>query len=169
MNLSIIAGLFLAIIVTLVLAVLMARSWAFQLKDVTTNGATDKLLEDGRATLIAEAAFTGSRYLLAAKGTASGSIILCTATLIPLGSCSDEPAIGDYGTVDLFGAGRGTKFVIASKAIAENTNVYATAGGKVTDAVVSNAYWVGKTAPYCSAAADGDKVAIIPRFPTINP
>lgn len=165
---TLIAGGLLALLLVLPVLAVMAREWSLKFKGVATNGATDKLLENGKASLIAEAAFT-SRYLLAAKGTASGSIILCTASLIPLGPCEDEPAIGDYATVGLLGATTGTCFVVASKAIAENTNVYATAAGKVTDAVVSGAYWVGKTAPGCSAAADGDKVAIIPRFPRINP
>ncbi len=168
MKFEIIAGLILASLLVLALVAVMAKAWAFRLKDVAWNGATDKVLEDGRATLTAEAAFS-TRYLLAAKGTASGSIILCTASLVPLGPCIDEPASGDTATVQLLGAVGGTIKVIASKAIAENTNVYATAGGKVTDAVVTGAYWVGKTAPFCSAAADGDQVAIIPRFPTVNP
>lgn len=168
MKMQLLAGVILAILLVLPVLAVMAREWSVKLKGVATNGATDKLLENGKATLITEAAF-GTRYLLGAKGAASGSAILCTATLIPLGPCLDEPASGDYAAFALLGATPGTCFVVASKAIAENTNVYATAGGKVTDAVVANAYWVGKTAPYCSAAADGEKVAIIPRFPTINP
>jgi hypothetical protein len=123
---------------------------------------------EGVETVTLEAAVS-TRYLLLAKGTASQSAILCTATLIPLGPARDTGAIGDRIAVGLLGAVKGTQTVIASKAIAENTNVYATAGGKVTDAVVSNAYWVGKTAPGQSAGADGDAVAIIPRFPRINP
>jgi hypothetical protein len=59
--------------------------------------------------------------------------------------------------------------MVASKAIAENANVYATAGGKVTDAVVVGAYWVGKTAPGSFASTDGDLIEVIPRFPRINP
>jgi hypothetical protein len=168
MKLQLIAGLILAFLLVLPVLAVMARAWSVKFKNVATNGATDKLLEDGKVSLITEAAFA-TRYLLGAKGTASGSAILCTAALIPLGPCVDEPANGDYATFLLLGAARGTVFMIASKAIAENTNVYATAGGKITDAVVTGAYWVGKTAPYCSAAADGEKVAVIPRFPTVNP
>lgn len=122
----------------------------------------------GVETVTLEAA-VGTKYLLLAKGTASQSAILCTATLIPLGPARDEGAIGDRVAVGLLGAVQGTQTMIASKAIAENTNVYATAGGKVTDAVVSNAYWVGKTAPGSSAGADGDPISVIPRFPRINP
>jgi|GEM_PF-5758387 len=168
MKLQLIAGVILALLLVLPVLAVMAREWSLKLKGVATNSATDKLLEDGKVTLITEAAFA-TRYLLGAKGTASGSAILCTASLIPLGPCADEPASGDYAAFHLLGAIRGTVKMIASKAIAENTNVYATAGGKITDAVVSGAFWVGKTAPYCSAAADGEQVAVIPRFPTVNP
>jgi hypothetical protein len=122
----------------------------------------------GVTTVTLEAAVT-VRHLLLAKGTASGSAILCTAALAPLGPTGDEGAIADKVSVSLLGAVPGTVTVIASKAIAENTNVYATAGGKVTDAVVSGAYWVGKTAPGSLAAADLDPIEIIPRFPRVNP
>lgn len=168
MKMQLTIGLIIALFVLLPLVPVMARRLRLSRKCVALNAATDKTLENGMATLVAEAAFN-TRYLLAAKGAASGSIILCTATLIPLGPVQDEPQIGDPAAVALLGAVRGTIKVIASKAIAENTNVYATAGGKVTDAVVAGAYWVGKTAPGSIAAVDGDPIAIIPRFPTVNP
>lgn len=168
MKFEIIAGLILATLLVLALVAVVAKAWAYRLKDVAINGATDKVLANGLVTLTTEAAFS-TRYLLAAKGTASGSAILCTASLAPLGICIDEPASGETATFQLLGATPGTVKMIASKAIAENVNVYATAGGKITDAVVTGAYWVGKTAPYCSAAADGDPVAVIPRFPRVNP
>lgn len=122
----------------------------------------------GVATVILEAA-VATKYLLLAKGTASQSAILCTAALAPLGPTGDEGAIGDKVNCYLLGATVGTQTVVASKAIAENANVYATAGGKVTDAVVVGAYWVGKAAPGSLAAADGDLLEIIPRFPRVNP
>lgn len=122
----------------------------------------------GVATVTLEAAVT-TRHLLLAKGTASASAILCTASLAPLGPTGDEGAIGDKVSVGMLGAVPGTQTLVASKAIAENTNVYATAGGKVTDAVVTGAYWVGKTAPGSSAGADGDNIEVIPRFPRVNP
>jgi hypothetical protein len=122
----------------------------------------------GITTVVLEAA-VATRHLLLAKGTASGSAILCTAALAPLGPTGDEGAIGDRVACSLLGAVSGTVTVIASKAIAENANVYATAAGKVTDAVVAGAFWVGKTAPGSLAAADGDPIEIIPRFPRVNP
>lgn len=168
MKIEYIAMLIIAALLVLPLFAVMARAASVKSKEVFANAATDKTLEDGRATVVAEAAF-GTRYLLAAKGTASRSAILCTAALEPLGPMCDEPEIGDSGAVALLGAAKGTLRVIASKAIAENTRVYATAGGKVTDAVVAGAFLVGKTQPGSIAAADGDQIVIIPCFPVENP
>jgi hypothetical protein len=150
--------------------VLLALVSAFRLgaREEICNAVPLHPLPDGHETVTLEAA-VATKYLLLAKGTASQSAILCTATLIPLGPTPDEGAIGDKVSVALLGATSGTVAMVASKAIAENTNVYATAAGKVTDAVVSNAYWVGKTAPGSLAGADGDVISVIPRFPRINP
>lgn len=137
-------------------------------RETVCNAVDPNPLPNGMETVVLEAAVT-TKHLLLAKGTASKSAILCTATLAPLGPTGDEGAIGDLVTVALLGAVEGTRTMIASKAIAENANVYATAGGKVTDAVVTGAYWVGKTAPGSLAAADGDPISVIPRFPRINP
>ena len=169
MKLQLLAGFILALLLVLPILAMLAREWSVKKhKDVAVNAATDKTLDTGRANLVAEAAFP-TRFLLAARGTASSSIILCTASLPPQGICQDEPVIGDFAAVALLGAAFGTHRVVASKAIAENANVYATAGGKVTDAVVVGAFWVGKTQPGSIALADGDQIVIIPRFPTANP
>jgi hypothetical protein len=137
-------------------------------REEVCNAADPNPNPTGVATVVLEAAVT-VRHLLLAKGTAAKSAILCTASLIPLGPAFDEGAIGDRVGVSLLGAAAGTRSMVASKAIAENTNVFATAGGKVTDAVVTGAYWVGKTAPGSLAAADGDIIEVIPRFPRVNP
>lgn len=167
MKMEHIAGFILLALLALPLLAVMARAVGVKQKEIHANAATDKTLENGIATVVAEAAF-GTRHLLAAKGTASRSAILCTASLEPLGPMMDEPAIGESGAVALLGAAKGTLRVVASKAIAENTRVYATAGGKVTDAVVSGARLVGKTQPGSIAAADGDQIVIIPCFPVTN-
>ena len=168
MKLEHIAMAIIALLLVLPLFAVMAQAASVKSKEIFSNAATDKLLESGKATVVAEAAFS-TRYLLAAKGTAAKSAILCTAALEPVGIMCDEPAIGESGAVALLGATEGTQYVIASKAIAENTRVYATAGGKVTDAVVAGAFLVGKTQPGSIAAADGDRIAIIPCFPVENP
>ena len=151
--------------------VLLAIVSGFRLgaeREEICNAAALHPLPDGHETVTLEAA-VATKYLLLAKGTASQSAILCTAALNPLGPTPDEGAILDKVAVALLGAVTGTVSMIASKAIAENTQVYATAAGKVTDAVVTGAYWVGKTAPGSLAAADGDIISVIPRFPRINP
>lgn len=150
--------------------VLLAIVSVFRLgaREEAWNAIDPNPLPSGVETVTLEAAVT-TKHLLLAKGAVSKSAIICTAALAPLGPTSDEGAIDDKVNVALLGAVLGTRVVIASKAIAENTNVYATAGGKVTDAVVSGAYWVGKTAPGQVAAADGDPIGIIPRFPRVNP
>ena len=137
-------------------------------REVICNSADLHPLPTGHENVVLEAA-VGTRYLLLAKGTASQSAIICTAATVPLGPTPDEGAIGDTIAVALLGATQGTVTMIASKAIAEATLVYATAAGKVTDAVVTNAYKVGRTAPGSSAAADGDPISVIPCFPLINP
>lgn len=137
-------------------------------REVVCNSADLHPLPTGHATVVLEAA-VASRFLLLAKGTASQSAIVCTAALNPLGPCPDEGVAGDKVSVALLGATVGTISVTASKAIPENSQLYATAGGKVTDAVVTGAYWVGKSAPGSAALADGDILSMIPRFPRINP
>jgi len=122
----------------------------------------------GVATVVLEANFP-AKYLLAARGTGSQSAILCTASLAPVGVLIDDGVVGERLACAMLGAFPGTVSMVASKAIAENVNVYATAAGKITDAVVPGAFWVGKTAPGSSAAADNDVVEVIPRFPRVNP
>jgi len=132
------------------------------------NSADLHPLPTGHETVVLEAAVTVN-YTLLTKGTASGSAIICTAATVPLGPTPDQGAIAGKVSVALLGAAPGTVSMVASKAIAENTIVNATAAGKVTDAVVSNAYKVGRTAPGSVAAADGDVISVIPCFPIINP
>lgn len=150
------------------LALLASCFQLFGKREEVCNAVALHQLPDGHETVTLEAA-VATKYLLLSKGAASQSAILCTAALIPLGPTPDEGAIADKVSVALLGAVPGTVTVIASKAIAENANVYATAAGKVTDAVVAGAYYVGRTAPGSAAAADGDAISIIPRFPTVNP
>lgn len=106
-------------------------------------------------------------HLLVANGTTAGTQVkLCTASLRPLGTVYDDTVdTGDVGVELLMGAS--TRIVIASKAIAAGVRVYATAGGKVTDAVVTGAYLVGES--LTAAAADGSEFIIMPLSPVVNP
>lgn len=106
-------------------------------------------------------------HLLVTFGTAPGSQVkLCTAALRPIGFAHDDAASGAEIGVELINGG-GTRLGIASKAITAGSRVYATAGGKLTDAVVAGAYLVGEA--LTGAAADGDEFEILPLSPVENP
>lgn len=129
------------------------------------NSAAPSPHPEGIVGRKAEAAFS-VRYLLAKKGSATGSIDICGATDEPFGVCLDTPGIGDRAAVRASGVGAGTQTMIASKALADGVRVYTTAGGKITDTAVNNCRLVGKT--HGTAAADGDPVEVIPCFPVLT-
>jgi hypothetical protein len=119
----------------------------------------------GTITRTAEGAL--SAHLLLTFGTnAATQLKPCTATTRPVGFSYDDFADGAKCTVELLMGGV-TRTGIASKAIAAGVRVYATAGGKLTDAVVSNAYLVGES--LTAAAGDGSEFEIMPLSPVINP
>jgi hypothetical protein len=106
-------------------------------------------------------------HLLVANGTTAGTQVkLCTASLRPLGTVYDDAADTASVAVELL-MGASTRIVIASKAIAAGVRVYATAGGKVTDAVVTGAYLVGES--LTAASGDGKEFVIMPLSPVVNP
>jgi hypothetical protein len=108
-----------------------------------------------------------SAHLCLTFGTAPGSQVkVCTAALRPIGFAHDDAADAEPVGVELIGGGR-SRLAIASKAIAAGSRVYATAGGKLTDAVVVGAYLVGEA--LTAAAADGDEFEILPLSPVENP
>ncbi len=105
-------------------------------------------------------------HLLLTFGTLPGKQVkLCTATTRPLGFAYDEAGDGELVGVELLSAGK-TRLGIASKAIAAGVRVYATAGGKLTDAVVSGAYLVGES--LTATGADGEEIEIMPLSPVAN-
>jgi hypothetical protein len=119
--------------------------------------------EDGY-TRSAEVAI--SPYLLLTFGTAPGTQVkLNTAATRPLGTAADEAAAGKPVCVKpLIGPPR---IMIGSKAIAAGVRVYGTAGGKVTDAVVTGAYLVGEALTACTG--DGAEFLVSPLSPVVNP
>lgn len=120
---------------------------------------------DGAFTRSAEVAIEA--YYLVTFGTAAATQVkLCTAATRPIGTAYDSTAIaGNVAVVPInYGLPR---IVIASKAIAAGVRVYATAGGKVTDAVVSGAYLVGEALN--AAAGDLSEMLITPLSPVVNP
>lgn len=153
----------LAILLALIIAPLagIARALAPQGVDALNVQGT----HDGGITRTAEGALAA--YLLVANGTTAGTQVkLCTASLRPLGTVYDDAADAANVTVELLTIG-GTRRVIASKAIAAGVRVYATAGGKVTDAVVAGAYLVGES--LTAAAGDLSELEIMPLSPVVNP
>lgn len=153
----------LAILITLLLApfVGIARALAPQGVDaLNVQGTHGEVI-----TRTAEGALAA--HLLVANGTTAGTQVKpCTASLRPLGTVYDDAADTKNVSVELLTVG-GTKLVIASKAIAAGVRVYATAAGKVTDAVVVGAYLVGES--LTAAAGDGSELEIMPLSPVINP
>lgn len=153
----------IAILIAILIAPLMALARAFSPKGADALNTTGT--HEGTITRTAEGALAA--HLLVANGTTAGTQVkLCTAALRPLGTVYDDTADTKPVTVELLTFGP-TKLVIASKAIAAGVRVYATAGGKVTDAVVAGAYLVGES--LTAAAADGSAMEIMPLSPVINP
>ena len=153
----------LAILLALIIAPFAAFARAFS--PLGVDALNIQGTHDGTVTRTAEGALAA--HLLVANGTTAGTQVkLCTAALRPLGTVYDTVADAANVVVELLTVGP-TKIVIASKAIAAGVRVYATAAGKVTDAVVAGAYLVGET--LTAAAADGDELEIMPLSPVINP
>lgn len=152
-----------AILLALIIAPFAAVARAFAPAGVDALNVQGS--HDGTITRTAEGALAA--HLLVANGTTPGTQVkVCTAALRPLGAVFDTVADTANVTVELLTVGP-TKLVIASKAIAAGVRVYATAAGKVTDAVVAGAYLVGES--LTAAAADGDEFEIMPLSPVINP
>jgi hypothetical protein len=152
-----------ALILALILApfAAFARSLALPGTDAINVQGT----HEDTITRVAEGAL--GAHLLLTFGTAPGrQVKVCTAALRPIGFAHDTTADGGTVGVELIGGGR-SRLAIASKAIAAGVRVYATAGGKLTDAVVAGAYLVGES--LTAAAADGDEFEILPLSPVINP
>ena len=108
-----------------------------------------------------------SAHLLLTFGTnAATQLKLCTATTRPVAFAYDDFDNLAKVTGELL-IGGCTRLAIGSKAIAAGVRVYATAGGKLTDAVVAGAYLVGESLTAC--AGDGSEFEIMPLSPVINP
>jgi hypothetical protein len=153
----------LAILITLLLAPFAGIAQALAPKG--TDALNTVGTHDGGLSRVAEGALIA--HGLVSFGTAPGSqVIPCTAATRPIGTCCDEAATTAPVTVLPLLIG-GTKLMVASKAIAAGVRVYATAGQKVTDAVVSNAYLVGEA--LTAAAGDGSVFEVMPLSPVINP
>lgn len=151
-----------ALLTALIIAPFAATARAFAPAGVDALNVQG--FHDGAFSRSAEVAL--SAHLLVTFGTAPATQVkICTAALRPIGTAYDDtPINGAVGVIPILS---GPKIVIASKAIAAGVRVYATAAGKVTDAVVSGAYLVGEA--LTAAAGDGSELEILPLSPVVNP
>ena len=153
----------LAILLALIITPFAAIAQAFAPKGCDAMNIQGS--HEDTITRTAEGAIAA--HLLVANGTTAGTQFkLCTAALRPIATAYDDIADGAKGGFELL-LGGPTRLVIASKAIAAGVRVYATAGGKVTDAVVTGAYLVGES--LTAGTADGSEMEIMPLSPVVNP
>lgn len=150
------------------LTALLIAPFAALAKSFAPSG-TDALnvqgTHDGPFTRTAEGALS-AHYLVANGTTAGTQVKLCTASLRPLGFVYDDAADTAKVAVEPITGGE-TRIGIASKTIAAGVRVYATAGGKLTDAVVTGAYLVGES--LTAAAGDLSEFEIMTLSPVVNP
>ncbi len=113
-------------------------------------------------------AAVATRHLLFKAGSDSRHIAVCAlATDQPFCTLPDEAsAAEELVQGELLGIGVETRLMVAVEAIAADVDVFTAAGGKVQDlpATAANVWKVGRSKT--AAAADGDKIEIIPCTPT---
>ena len=150
------------LLIALIVAPLMgiARSLAPRGVDATNvAGSYDEPYTRSAQVAIGE-------HLLVTFGSAPATqVTLCTASTRPLGNACDEAALGTPVAVQpLIGPPR---IMIASTSFPAGVRVYATAGGKITNAVVSGAWLVGEA--LTASTGDGSEVTVSPLSPVVNP
>ncbi len=153
----------LAILLALIIAPFAGIAQAFAPKG--TDALNTQGFLDGAFTRSAEVAL--SAHLLVTFGTnAATQVKLNTAATRPLGTVYDDFAINALASIIPLPTGM-PKIFIASKPIAAGVRCYGTAGGQVTDAVVSGAYLVCES--LTDAAGAGSEFQGLPLSPVINP
>jgi hypothetical protein len=137
--------------------------------DLANNAIIVNTTPKGRATAIADAAFT-SRYLIAKRGAITDSIAIAGVGDTPYGVVPDMTPTTDTDLsyplpVNILGLNEDTERMIASSAIAIDSLLTTDAAGQIrTVPSASGTYWVlgkAKTA----AVAQNDQVEVIPCFP----
>lgn len=152
-----------AFLAALIIAPIMGIARALAPKGV--DALNTQGFHDGAISRSAEVAIAA--HLLVTFGTAPATQVkLNTAATRPIGTMYDDTAVDKMGAVIPLPDGK-PKIMIASKAIAAGVRVYGTAGGKITDAVVSGAYLVGES--LTAGAADGSEMMVLPLSPVVNP
>jgi hypothetical protein len=170
MLLAVVVALFAALIITAIAQHVApwfnSRARRRSMRRVALANALDFQCRRETVRLKADAAI--ARYLLVKFGSDGEHAALCGVGLaeIPIGNSDDLPgAAEDPFTVQIFGLIPTERIVIASEAITVGEAVYTAAGGKVQDlpAGAGTYYQVGYASQ--AAAADGDKLRIVPCFP----
>ena len=137
--------------------------------DLANNALIVNITPKGRATAVADAAFT-SRYLIARRGAAVHSIAIAGQGDIPYGVVPDMTPSTDSDLsyplpVNILGLNEDTERMIASGAIAIDNLLTTDAAGQVRAIpATAGTYWVlgkAKTA----TVAQNDQVEAIPCFP----
>jgi len=154
-----------------VLLLILAAAWSgfITIPSIGKRGILANITPKGRATAVADAAFT-ARYLIAKRGAEYYSIAIAGQGDIPYGVVPDMNPTTDTDLsyplpVNILGLNEDTERMICSGAIAIDQLITTDAAGQVR-ALPSAAgtYWVlgkAKTA----TLAQGDQVEVIPSFP----
>jgi len=168
-----------SIIAGFVLLLILAATWpgliskprvpAFRSIDLANNAIIVNITPKGRATAVADAAFT-SRYLIAKRGAYDYSIAIAGQGDLPFGVVPDmspfpDPELSYPLPVNILGLDEDTERMIASGAINIDSLLTTDAAGQIRAVpAAAGTYWVlgkAKTA----AVAQGDQVEVIPCFP----
>lgn len=137
--------------------------------DLANNAIIVNITPKGRATAVADAAFT-SRYLIAKRGANPYSIAIAGPGDIPYGVVPDMTPTTDTDLsyplpVNILGLNEDTERMIAGAAIAIDALITTAAGGQVQAVPsASGTYWVTGKAK-TAAVAQNDQVEVIPCFP----
>lgn len=166
MNASMIMGL-------LALALVGLVAWGLATQKINISGLsigglanafTDGQHDDGRIKFTLKSTLS-VRNLAVKAGAATGEVLICGATDMPVGVVQDEGVDGDSITVDLLGGASKTRLGVASAAIAQFARISPAASGKLrTLPTAAGTYWVCGFAVGV-AAADGDDIEFAPCVP----
>lgn len=100
---------------------------------------------EGNKTFVAEASFLNKRHYIAVRGTDPVTQILVATSVddVPLGPCTDEPAVGEYGNVALLGNAQGTMKVVAGGTVTAGEIAILGADGRVNTSTgaAADTYW----------------------------
>lgn len=119
--------------------------------------------DTGQMTLKADAAIT-ERYRIVKRGSDANHFAITTAiTDVPLGICADEPAAAEAtANIQLLGAIRGTVFMRAAAAVAQDAFLEATANGRAQTLTTTTGthHIVGRA--ITAAGSAGDIIEVVP-------